>query len=93
MAGKLYTISGAAEYKGTTYPTIKKAIDGKKLVPLVANAGLKKAQAVQLLSGEALDAWTPRRASRLTDDERIRRAAKMVGVTPAQMKAALAKKR
>lgn len=93
MAGKLYTISGAAEYKGTTYPTIKKAIDGKKLVPLVANAGLRKVQEVKLLTGEALDAWTPRRASRLTDEQRIERAAKVLGITPAQMKAALAKKR
>lgn len=93
MAGKLYTLAGAAEYKHTTYPTLTKAIDAKKLAPISANVGLKKSREVKLLSSEQLDAWSPRRRSSLTEDQRIERAAKMLGITPAEMKAALKNKK
>ncbi len=94
MPVKLFTTSGAAEYKGTTYPTIKKAMANKKtgLTPTIANLGLKNARPVELLSQDQLDAWTPRRASRLTEEQRMEKAAKMIGISVAEMKAALGKR-
>jgi hypothetical protein len=90
MADKFYTIAGAAEYKGVTYPTIKNAITKGKLKPITANPDLKEAQEVKLLTQTQLDNWTKQK-SRLTDEQRIERAAKLFGGIE-QMKAALAKK-
>ena len=77
MADKFYTISGAAEYKKVTYPTIKNAITKGKLKPITANAGLKEAQPVQLLTEAQLYGWTKARG-RLTDDQRLGKAADML---------------
>ena len=89
---QFYTLTGAAEYKKTYYPTVRAAIDRKDLVPIKANVGLTKAREVELISKEQLDAWEPRR-NRLTEDQRIERAAKLMGITPAQMRAALKDKK
>ena len=85
-----YTIAGAAKYKGVTYPTVAKAIKDAKLTPVIANDGLK-GQEVKLLTKEQLDQWEPTKRTRLTEEERVRRAAKLLGITPEAMKAALRK--
>lgn len=93
MPDKWYTLAGVAELKKTTYPSVRKAVKDKKLRPIIANAGLKKARPVELVTEEQVTAWKFQPHSRLTEDQRIERAATILKMDPAVVKAALAKKR
>lgn len=92
MADKWYTVAGVAALKGTTYPTVRNAIKEGRLVPTIANAGLTGAREVELISEKHLkdSNWEPIHKARLTDEQRIERAAKLFGGIE-QMKAALSK--
>src|SRR5438552_18839554 len=75
--GQLFTLTGAAEVKHSTYPTVAKAVESGKL-PVAGQAISAKGKVIKLISKGDLDAWTPR--ARTSADAKIERAAKEAGV-------------